>query len=151
GISAWEARQLRKAHRKNARVLVVDDYPATGETLRLTLKILQQAKLKPEQISLLAPTHAAQPNWVQLAGIDPAIKVFTVQPEELLKFDLLRPESVVSWCAEYFPSLRIVSNKQVDELNARLAEHLKDGHHVREKRVFDIELKNGENRKILVK
>ena len=146
GISTWESRQLHKAHRQNARVLLVDDYPATGSTMRLTLKILQQAKLNPEQISLLAPTHTAQPNWVKLAGVDSAIKVFTVQPEELFKVALLKAESVESWCAEYFPSLRIVPGKQIDDLNARLAEHSKDGHHVREKRVFDIYTK-----KILLK
>src|SRR5437764_1228184 len=49
GISLWERWQLRWAARRHARVLVVDDYPATGQTLRLTLRILQESKIKPEQ------------------------------------------------------------------------------------------------------
>ena len=145
GISAWEKLQLRRQRRRNARVLLVDDYPATGSTLRLALKILHSSKFKPKQISILAPTHAAQPNWVKLAGIDPAIAVFTVYPSEQFKTALLNPESVEKWCAEYFPScsspsFRVLSNEHVDEINVRLAEHSKDGHHVRAKRVFEIQL-----------
>jgi hydroxymethylpyrimidine pyrophosphatase-like HAD family hydrolase/adenine/guanine phosphoribosyltransferase-like PRPP-binding protein len=158
GTSSWERSQLRKLWRRNTRVVLVDDYPATGSTLRLTLTLLYRLKLKPEQISLLAPTHTAQPNWVTLAEINPAINVFTVQPYELFKSALLKAQSVESWCAEYFPdstAVRIVSNRGVDELNTRLAEHSKDGHHVREKRVFEIELANGgaalQRKKILVK
>ncbi|PYR69620.1 MAG: hypothetical protein DMG20_06980 [Acidobacteria bacterium] len=33
GISVWEQWQLRSAARHDSRVLVVDDYPATGKTL----------------------------------------------------------------------------------------------------------------------
>jgi hydroxymethylpyrimidine pyrophosphatase-like HAD family hydrolase len=159
GVSTWERWQFRSLRRQNSRVLMVDDYPATGSTLHLTLKILQEFKIKPEQISLLAPTHAAQPNWTKLVGIDPAISVFTVHPSELFKWSLLKPESVESWCAEYFrfsgsQGFRVVSNKDVDELNTRLAEHSKDGHHVREKRVFEIQLTNQpapQRKKILLK
>src|SRR5947209_1686311 len=64
GISVWEQWQLRSAARHDSRVLVVDDYPATGKTLRLTLEILQKSKIKPERISVLAPTHAAEPHWM---------------------------------------------------------------------------------------
>ena len=33
GISVWDQWQLRSAARHDSRVLVVDDYPATGKTL----------------------------------------------------------------------------------------------------------------------
>jgi hydroxymethylpyrimidine pyrophosphatase-like HAD family hydrolase len=159
GISTWERWQFRSLRRENARVLLVDDYPATGSTLRLTLKIFKELKIKPEQISVLAPTHAAQPNWIKLAGIDPAVTVFTVHPSELFKSSLLKPESVESWCADYFRSsgskaFRVLSDKDVDELNARLAAHSKDGHHVREKRVFEVQVTGqgaSERKKILIK
>jgi hydroxymethylpyrimidine pyrophosphatase-like HAD family hydrolase len=160
GVSAWEKSQLRRQRKRNARVLLVDDYPATGSTIRLALEILRSLKFEAKQIAVLAPTHAAQPNWVKLAGIDPATKVFSVYPSELFKAALLNPESVEQWCAGYFPSLvspafRILNNEHVDEINARLAEHSKDGHHVREKRVFEIEVTNcrdaPQRRKILLK
>src|SRR5262249_9047862 len=126
GTSIWERLQLRKLRGSKTRVLLVDDYPATGGTLRLTLKILYESKLRPEQISILAPTHAAKPDWIELANIDPRINTYTVQPDELFKVALLKPESVESWCREYFtsglwPVLRIVSDARTAELNARLA------------------------------
>jgi len=163
GTSPWERQQLRKLRRRNARVLVVDDYPATGATWRLTLNILQQSKIKPEQISILAPTHAAQPNWMELAGIKDKITAFTVQPSELYKTALLQPRAVEEWCAPYFTSaeststtaFRVIDDKRVCEINDRLAEHSKDGHHVREKRVFAVEVseKDGarSTRKIFLK
>ena len=151
GISLWERWQLRWAARRHARVLVVDDYPATGQTLRLTLQILQESKIKPEQISVLAPTHAAEPHWKELAGINAGVSVFTVHPPELYKVSLLNPKAVESWCAEYFaPSgstgCRVVNDDRIERLNARLAEHSKEGHHVREKRVFALELSDSHGR-----
>ena len=138
GTSLSEKLRLRRL-RSSTRVLVVDDYPATGATWRITLSILREAKIRPEQISIVAPTHTAQPNWVKLAGIPDGIGVFTLHPSELYKTALLKPEAIESWCAEYFESgFRVVSDPDIDETNARLAEHSKDGHHVREKRVFAI-------------
>jgi hydroxymethylpyrimidine pyrophosphatase-like HAD family hydrolase len=160
GTSPWEKRQLRKLAQSNTRVLVVDDYPATGATLRLTLNILQQSKITQEQISVLAPTHAAQPNWAELAGINDKISVFTVRPSELYKTALLRPEAIEQWCAGYFTStestrLRVIDDKRIEDLNKRLAEHSKDGHHVREKRVFAVQLSDSNSvpstRKIFLK
>ncbi len=159
GTSTWETKQLRSL-RRDSKVLVVDDYPATGDTLRLTLRILQQSWITPEQICILAPTHAAQPDWIKLAQIDDRIKIFTLQPAELFKVSLLKPQAVEPWCGEYFmPStaaaFRLIQDRGLDELNARLAEHSKDGHHVREKRVFQIQLGDSQggvqNRRILVK
>ena len=101
GTSLSEKLRLRRL-RSSTRVLVVDDYPATGATWRITLSILREAKIRPEQISIVAPTHTAQPNWVKLAGIPDGIGVFTLHPSELYKTALLKPEAIESWCAEYF-------------------------------------------------
>ena len=144
GTSPWENYQLRKQGRKNHRVLLVDDYPATGATFRLALDIFQKAKIRPEQISILAPTHQAQPNWVALAKIPKETPVFTVHPWELYKAALLMPDAVERWCAAYIAGIRVTNDKDTDTLNKRLADHSKDGHHVREKRVFAIE-SPGEN------
>src|SRR5262249_51966799 len=145
GLSVWERWQLRWAARHHARVLVVDDYPTTGRTLRLTLQILQRSKIKPEQISELAPTHAAAPYWTKLAGIAEGMSIFTIHPAELYKASLLNPKAVQDWCSEYFaPSgsagFRVINDNRLERLNARLAEGFKEGHHVREKRVFAVEL-----------
>src|SRR5207248_4170436 len=100
---------------------------------------------------------------MELAGIKDRIRTFTLKPSELYKTALLQPGAVEQWCAQYFTSpestnttaFRVITDTRIDEINARLAEHSKDGHHVREKRVFAVELcdSNGSRstRKIFLK
>jgi len=106
GRSIREKWQLWNLRRRSTRVILAEDYPVTGAALRLTLQILEQLKIRPEQISVLAPTHAAQPDWVRLAGIPDKIRVFTIYPAELYKSALLQPESVESWYPELCPHKR---------------------------------------------
>jgi hydroxymethylpyrimidine pyrophosphatase-like HAD family hydrolase len=85
---------------------------------------------------------------MEIAGIKGKITAFTVQPSELYKTALLKPGAVEQWCAQYFTpaestpatAFRVINDKRIDEINHRLAEHSKDGHHVREKRVFAVEV-----------
>jgi hydroxymethylpyrimidine pyrophosphatase-like HAD family hydrolase/hypoxanthine phosphoribosyltransferase len=148
GLSAREQKLLKPRwtrRRRYGRIIVVDDYPATGKTFRLTRKILGECGVRPNQITVIAPTHAAQPNWIELSGIKDPISIVTVQPWELRKAALMLPVAIESLCAEYYRSegwtgVRAFEDEQTDALNIRLAEHSKDGHHVRDKRVVKIEL-----------
>src|SRR5262249_25650145 len=122
GISQWERGQLDGAVKDNARVLVVDDYPATGHTLRLTLETVMRLGVRAEQIAVLAPTHRAQPNWVQLARIDERIAIVTIQPEDLHKAILLSSDFVESLCTSYYETqgweqARVLHDHRVDEIN----------------------------------
>jgi hypothetical protein len=146
GITRWEARQLREVVRDRRQLLVVDDYPATGHTFRITLDLLKTFEVMPEQISVLAPTHPAQTKWPDLAGIQPPVRVFTFPTSELFKVQSLVPSDVERLCREYYGddcSARVTGDPSIDNLNDRLAEHSKDGQHVREKRVFAVELRPG--------
>ncbi len=135
--SRAERRALHSLARSNARVILVDDYPATGNTLRIALDLLQRFQIKRDRLTILAPTHRAQPDWVRLAGVEGTAEFFTVHPEELHKTALLLPERVESICREYYGAdAGIVPDELLDEINRRLAEHSRDGHHVREKRVY---------------
>src|SRR5262249_12061499 len=67
GLIHSERRELKNAATHRARLLLVDDYPATGTTLRIALNIIDGFGISPEDLVILAPTHAAEPNWVQLA------------------------------------------------------------------------------------
>lgn len=144
GVSRLEKHQLRGAARHNKRLLLVDDYPSTGHTFRITLDILHEHGIRDEQIAVLAPTHEAQRNWPKLARLEAPIRVFTIQPDELHKVGLLSPAAVERLCNEYYEAggckARVIVDPQIEATNRRLAEHLKDGHHAREKRVFSIEL-----------
>jgi hydroxymethylpyrimidine pyrophosphatase-like HAD family hydrolase/orotate phosphoribosyltransferase len=147
GTSRWEKRQLRNAARRNKRILVVDDYPSTGHTFRITLEILREHGIGNERIAVLAPTHEAQRNWPRLANLCEPIRVFTIQPDELYKVDSLAPAAVEQLCNEYFAATgfaaHVAEGPEIKLVNRRLAEHLKDGHHAREKRVFSVELRGG--------
>lgn len=146
GITRWEAQRLREVVCDQRQLLVIDDYPATGHTFRITLDILQTLGVKPEQMSVLAPTHPAQTKWASLIGIQEPVRVFTFPTAELFKVKSLAPSDVERLCREYYGddcNARVTEDPSVDDLNSRLAEHSKDGQHVREKRVFAVELHSG--------
>ena len=73
---------------------MVDDYPATGKTLRLTINILRECGVAAHQLAIIAPTHAAQPNWIEVSGIQEPISTFTVRPWELHKAALMAISSL---------------------------------------------------------
>jgi hydroxymethylpyrimidine pyrophosphatase-like HAD family hydrolase/orotate phosphoribosyltransferase len=146
GITRWEAQRLRDLVHDQRQLLVVDDYPATGHTFRITLDILQTLGVKPEQMSILAPTHPAQTKWAALVGIQEPVRVFTFPTAELFKVQSLAKSDVERLCREYYGAdcnARVTEDPSVGDLNNRLAEHSKDGQHVREKRVFAVELQSG--------
>ncbi|HLH32372.1 MAG TPA: HAD hydrolase family protein, partial [Terriglobia bacterium] len=158
GITRWEAQRLKSVARGKKRILIVDDYPSTGHTFRLTFEILHGAGVQPEQMSVLAPTHPAQTKWAERAGIKEPIRVFTFPTSELYKVKRLSAPDVERLYCEYFGdacAARLIEDSAVDEINRELAEHSKDGHHVREKRVVTIRFRNSvddfKTRKILFK
>jgi hydroxymethylpyrimidine pyrophosphatase-like HAD family hydrolase/hypoxanthine phosphoribosyltransferase len=156
GVTRWEEQRLHAAARENARVLVVDDYPSTGVTFRTTLEILGRFAIKPEQLAILAPTHPAQPNWIELAGIDKRIPVFTIYRADLHKNAVLAEDSVEALCKAYYApdkweQARVVEDDRVRKTNTQLTERFKDGHHVREKRVFAVQLSRSGGRTVTKK
>ena len=93
---------MKAAARDRKRILLVDDYPSTGHTFRITFDLLNAFGIRSEQIAVLAPTHTAQPKWTQLAGIRPPIQVFTIHPDDLYKMSILNRAGVARLCSEYF-------------------------------------------------
>ena len=157
GISPWESRQLRKIQRRNVRVLLVDDHPDTGKTFQLALGILRRRGVRPEQVTILVPRHPARPDWTLPAGTEhlDRISVLTLEPSAFHKAHLLEPEPIESQLREYFAAygwqnVRVFEERHVDEINARLWEHYRDGLHVRLKRVFALKL-SANNRQAVTK
>jgi hydroxymethylpyrimidine pyrophosphatase-like HAD family hydrolase/hypoxanthine phosphoribosyltransferase len=145
GITRWEARQLIDAANEKRQLLIVDDYPSTGYTFRLTFEILRAFDIRPERTNVLAPTHPAQTNWAELAGIKSPIRVFTFPTTKLHKVAAMAAPEVERLCREYYGdecNPRVMQDAGVDRINEQLALHSKDGHHVREKRVVALELRD---------
>jgi len=155
GASVWEARQLSKIRRTGARLVIIDDYPASGRTFRLILDIVKRFQIPAADITIIAPTHPASPNWTADAGLaqSEGMRVVTMDLEDLHKSRLLKPVALQSLFTEYFPNIpsknvRINADEQCETINSRLAKHYVDGHHVRLKRVVSLELTGpGERRK----
>jgi len=145
GASLWEARQIRKAVESKARFVVVDDYPATGRTFRLVLDILRPFEIPNQDVTIVAPSHPASPNWIAAAGVPEGMRVVTLGLDELHKARFMQPGSLQPLFSEYFGGShndfsRVLPDAECEAINAGLAKHYEDGHHVRLKRVVRVEL-----------
>ncbi len=63
GLSASESRAIRQALAARARLLVIDDHPNSGNTLRLLLNALRALGAQSSQIVAVLPGHPAVPAW----------------------------------------------------------------------------------------
>jgi hydroxymethylpyrimidine pyrophosphatase-like HAD family hydrolase/orotate phosphoribosyltransferase len=143
GPSRWEARQLRRLGQDRARVVVVDDYPNTGTTVRLMLDLLARQGVPSDRITVAVPRHPARPAWTvpegatQLAGV----RLVTLEPADLYKARLLEPRAIEPLIREYAGGqgeVRLEESGQVKTINAALLRQFGDGFQVRLKRVFEI-------------
>ena len=151
GISGREKKKLRQLVSRSDRVLIVDDYPNTGETIKKLVRMLTAFGARPERISFLAPTHHAQKpgSFSGHAEETAHIDRDTLLPDELHKERFLNSVAAESLLREYFTDLgwdevAIRESSAVDEVNERLRQHYGDGFHVRMKRVYDVTLKTGD-------
>jgi hydroxymethylpyrimidine pyrophosphatase-like HAD family hydrolase/adenine/guanine phosphoribosyltransferase-like PRPP-binding protein len=156
GVSLWEKRKLTAIQKQNARVLVIDDYPSSGHTLKLTIDLLGQFKIDPRNITILAPAHPGALNWPKTTGLEKLVRIVTLGFQELYKARLLQPEHFETLYSEYLPAHEsgdggMTEVRNAAFLNARLAEHYPDGLHVRIKRVFDVTEKDGSCKRIFAK
>jgi hydroxymethylpyrimidine pyrophosphatase-like HAD family hydrolase/orotate phosphoribosyltransferase len=145
GLSRGERRRLRALRDRDARVLLVDDYPNTGQTFRLMLGILRKLGVRSEQITILAPRHPARPDWSLPEEVGRGVSILTLEGGEISKEHLLEADAVTPLLREYYEGcgwddVRIEENAQVDALNARLRQHDVDRFQVRVKRVFAVRL-----------
>ena len=147
GLTGPERRQLRKLARGEAQALVIDDHPNTGRSLTLVLTALKRCGVRPERITILTPRHPVQPDWAlprNAPGAD-RVAVITLEPEETYKARMLTPAAVAPLLRDWFSTQgwqRVVvrASPQVDAINARLADHCRDGFQVRLQRLFEVEL-----------
>ena len=110
GLSRAEARAISAALRVRARVLIVDDHPNSGHTLRLLLGALRGLGAASADMIVALPGHPSIPNF------------FVLPPEQRYKARLLE---------------RSVESDAIAALNAQFASHYSDGFQVRLKRVLE--------------
>ncbi|HEX4629189.1 MAG TPA: hypothetical protein VH137_10405, partial [Gemmatimonadales bacterium] len=141
GLSRWEHRQLRSMCRSGAHVVVVDEPPDSGVTLRLAFALLARVGISADRITVAMPRSPAKADWALPAGSAdaPRPQLITLDPPDYHKARLLKPEAFAPLLREYWGStLHFQENAEVDALNTTLRAHHRDGFHVRLKRVFEV-------------
>src|SRR5205823_11773729 len=156
GLTVLERRRLRRLARDGVQWLVIDDHPSTGRTLALALAALERYGVAPERITILAPRHPVRPDWTlprEAPGAD-RVAVLTLEPEETYKAQLLTPGAVAPLLDDWFRRqgwrhVVVRTSPRVEGINARLADHGRDGFQVRLQRLFEVQL-GGDNGEAIV-
>jgi hydroxymethylpyrimidine pyrophosphatase-like HAD family hydrolase/adenine/guanine phosphoribosyltransferase-like PRPP-binding protein len=144
GLSHDEKGRFRKMAAAASQVLVVDDHPNTGRTLVLTAALLERLGVAPQNIVILAPEHAAQPDWPQV--VRQSAKLITLRWTEFHKQRLLNdPAAIASMLREFYredgcDDVRVQPSPAVEAVNSRLQAHYPDGFQVRLKSVYEVRL-----------
>ena len=140
GLSFLERRRLRDVSRRGMRVLLVDDYQNRGRTMRMALGTLRRFNIPPQNITVLAPRHPAQPDGslpAEIEGVE-RIAVIELRFDELHKAQRLQSDLAESLCREYYgttPGLKVVGTR--DEA----AERINKGFSLRYGDSFQVRLK----------
>ena len=117
----------------------------------LVLAALERSGVDPAQITILTPRHPARPDWALPREAPGAgrVAVITLEPEETHKARLLTPRAVAPLLHDWFGKQgwrRVVvrTSPQVEAVNARFADHGRDGFQVRLQHLFEVQL-GGDN------
>jgi hypothetical protein len=142
GLTVAEHRTIVALGRSEARLVIVDDHPNTGETFKLLLTLLQRLGVSSNNITILAPEHPAQSGW---ADVIKPLSAITIEPRRFYKYRLLRDDTRLLECIRSMLQLpdganvQLDSSASLDHTNDALAAKYGDGFQVRLKRVFGIE------------
>ena len=121
-LSRAESRAIRTALRDGARLLIIDDHPNSGHTLRLLMGALRGLGAASANIIVALPGHPSIPNFTVADEAARGVRFFMLPPEQRYKARLLE---------------RSVESDPTAALNAQFASHYSDGFQVRLKRVLE--------------
>ena len=121
-LSRAEARTISAVLHAGARVLIVDDHPNSGHTLRLLLSALRDLGAASADMIVALPGHPSIPNFTVADEAARGVRFFMLPPEQRYKARLLE---------------RSVESDATAALNAEFAAHYSDGFQVRLKRVLE--------------
>jgi hydroxymethylpyrimidine pyrophosphatase-like HAD family hydrolase len=136
GVSYWEKEWIQELAGRSARVLVVDDHPDTGETIRLMIKLMEDCGFDRKRITVVVPSHEAQRSPAVLTGGYRDVDLVTLAPGEHYKQKLLNGSGVRPLLEEMVPGAQWVDDDETKAINRELAAHLKDDYQVHVKHVY---------------
>ncbi len=149
GLAVWEHEALRRAARKKARLLIVDESIHTGQTVAKAVHLLRQAGFSDGDIVMLNPVEPAFPDWKNSHTLQSLsrIKVLTLEPAERCKQQLLESGPVAVRLNEYFAArgyveTRVAPSPKTEKVNLRWRVQPPERVDVRLKRVYEVHLKD---------
>ncbi len=155
GLGCWEKSRLRGMAGRATKVLIVDDHPDTGETIRLMIDSLEECWIARRKITVAVPSHEAQSNPGALTGGYTDVELVTISAQDsykhrLLAGETLRPvlEQLVS--GEHCGA-KMIDDEPMNAANQALEAHLHDDFQVRIKRVYALKTPDGKIHRVLVK
>ena len=150
GLAVWERDALRRAARKKARVLIVDESIHTGTTVAKAVHLLRQAGFSDEDVVMLNPVEPAFPDWKNSRTLQCLckIKVLTLGAAERYKQQLLESDAVEARLNEYFRArgyveAHVAPSLTTHDLNLRWRGQPPERVDVRLKRLYEVHLKDG--------
>jgi len=153
GPSPEEKGRMRRCAAEGFRVVLVDDPPASGETVTAAVNLLRDAGFAPDHIVALLPIHPQSADWSKDLSAITAADVVTISlPQaDWYKSRQLEPARVESVLREYFQEqgyrrAHVVPSVVADEINARLGKAVATARGTRMKRVFAVSLEDGQGR-----
>jgi hydroxymethylpyrimidine pyrophosphatase-like HAD family hydrolase/adenine/guanine phosphoribosyltransferase-like PRPP-binding protein len=124
GLSRAESGAISTAAGAGAQILIIDDHPNSGHTLRLLLSTLGGLGADPQRIVVALPGHPSIPDFALTEETARGARVCLLPPEERYKARLLAAEGSHE-------------SPVTAALNERFAAHYGDGFQVRLKRVIE--------------
>ena len=149
GLTVWERDALRRAARKKARVLIVDESIHTGTTVAKAVHLLRQAGFSDEDMVMLNPAEPAFPDWKNSRTLQclSKVKVLTLEPAERYKQQLLESAAVEARLNGYFKvrgyvEARVAPGVTTHDLNLGWQGQPPERVDVRLKRLYEVHLRD---------
>jgi glycosyltransferase involved in cell wall biosynthesis/hydroxymethylpyrimidine pyrophosphatase-like HAD family hydrolase len=147
-LSFWELRKLKKIVKSDDKILLTDDPPTTGSTLKSCINKLTAMGINNKRIVLLIPEYPYLNEWSSSSLEEPflSIELHRLSYEEWYINELLKPANIKETLLPYFNNNGFCTTEvnlftpYTSEINKIFSHKHRMGE--REKRVYEIILKN---------
>lgn len=140
GLCHFEKNWVRKVARRAGKVLILDDHPETGCTLRLTIDLLEACGVPRRKMTVVVPGHEAHRTDSVLTGGYADVDLVTLAPQESFKHRLLTDTTLQPVLEDLLSAHggcgTLIDDEPTNAMNRRLEAHMHDHCLVHVKRVY---------------
>ncbi len=155
GLGRWEKKRLCAMAGQATKVLIVDDHPDTGETIRLMVDVLGECGIERRRITVVVPSHEAQLDASALTGGYADVELATVAARDSYKHRLLAGDTLRTLIEELVSDehfgAQVIADEPTNAINRRLEAHVYDDFQVHLKRVYALRTPGGKIHRVLAK